>query len=239
MDQFNQQQALTPDATASLSFAPGSIKRVADLLESAENVIDHESNQDPLLNALEPTPIGPNVQVTQEVPAPSFDDTFLSRTLLGGMSRQGLLKSQGDKMMVSQQQFFQNSTEVNLAQRLFLQQQMQQLQQQMQQMQAQPQMQQNQQFPFSFGSTSMNAMLPSTQTKNNINKSPVAAMLNAAPRKSVGPSRKTPPKRTRKYQTGQWNERFEELLKFKQENGHLFVPHSYPANQKLAQWVKR
>jgi len=46
-------------------------------------------------------------------------------------------------------------------------------------------------------------------------------------------------KRTRKYQAGQWNDRFDELLAFRAHHGHMFVPHSYAANQKLAQWVKR
>jgi hypothetical protein len=46
-------------------------------------------------------------------------------------------------------------------------------------------------------------------------------------------------KRYRGYQAGQWNERFQELMQFRKEYGHLFVPHSYPLNQKLAQWVKR
>lgn len=43
----------------------------------------------------------------------------------------------------------------------------------------------------------------------------------------------------RKFQVEQWNERFQELLAFREQHGHLFVPHSYPANQQLAQWVKR
>jgi hypothetical protein len=46
-------------------------------------------------------------------------------------------------------------------------------------------------------------------------------------------------KRTRKYQTGQWNERYQELLQFRVQHGHMFVPHSYKKNCKLAQWVKR
>jgi hypothetical protein len=46
-------------------------------------------------------------------------------------------------------------------------------------------------------------------------------------------------KRSRKYQNCQWNERYQELLQFHRQNGHLYVPHSYPPNQKLAQWVKR
>jgi Helicase associated domain len=47
------------------------------------------------------------------------------------------------------------------------------------------------------------------------------------------------PKRSRKLQIGQWTERFEELLVFREQHGHLFVPHTYPPNQQLAQWVKR
>ncbi|KAL3916416.1 MAG: hypothetical protein SGILL_005190, partial [Bacillariaceae sp.] len=46
-------------------------------------------------------------------------------------------------------------------------------------------------------------------------------------------------KRTRKYQASQWDQRFRELTQFQADTGHMFVPHSYPANQKLAQWVKR
>jgi hypothetical protein len=46
-------------------------------------------------------------------------------------------------------------------------------------------------------------------------------------------------KRARKYQAGQWDHRLKELLDFQSQHGHTFVPHSYPPNQKLAQWVKR
>lgn len=47
------------------------------------------------------------------------------------------------------------------------------------------------------------------------------------------------PKRLRKFRTCQWTERFQELLDFRNQHGHLFVPHSFPPNQQLAQWVKR
>ncbi|KAG7372870.1 helicase domain protein [Nitzschia inconspicua] len=47
------------------------------------------------------------------------------------------------------------------------------------------------------------------------------------------------PVRFRTYQKCQWDDRFQELLIFHQKHGHLLVPHSYPPNQKLAQWVKR
>ena len=55
-----------------------------------------------------------------------------------------------------------------------------------------------------------------------------------------GNKKTTSPKKNsfRCYQKDQWNERYQELLLFRKEYGHLFVPHSYEPNQKLAQWVK-
>ncbi|KAG7338156.1 helicase domain protein [Nitzschia inconspicua] len=45
--------------------------------------------------------------------------------------------------------------------------------------------------------------------------------------------------RFHKNQKYQWDGQFQELLLFHQEHSHLLVRHSYPPNQKLAQWVKR
>ncbi|CAJ1959494.1 unnamed protein product [Cylindrotheca closterium] len=45
--------------------------------------------------------------------------------------------------------------------------------------------------------------------------------------------------RFRGYQEKQWEEQFEELLKFKEQEGHCLVPHTYPENQVLSRWVKR
>merc|ERR1719420_1828947 len=36
-----------------------------------------------------------------------------------------------------------------------------------------------------------------------------------------------------------WNIRFRELIQFREANDHCFVPHSYPSNQKLSQWVRK
>jgi hypothetical protein len=47
------------------------------------------------------------------------------------------------------------------------------------------------------------------------------------------------PVRYRRYQTGLWNDRYQDLLVFQEQHGHLLVPHSYKPNQKLSQWVKR
>lgn len=45
--------------------------------------------------------------------------------------------------------------------------------------------------------------------------------------------------RFRGYQETQWQEQFEELLKFKEAQGNCLVPHTYPENQILSRWVKR
>jgi Helicase associated domain len=82
----------------------------------------------------------------------------------------------------------------------------------------------------------VNAVVPITASLNE-------ALLKESSRKESNlkeTSAKGPDlKRSRKYQSGQWNERYQELLMFRRQCGHLFVPHSYPPNQKLAQWVKR
>ena len=45
--------------------------------------------------------------------------------------------------------------------------------------------------------------------------------------------------RFRLYQAEQWMDRFHDLIQFKELNGHCLVPHSFPSNPQLAQWVKR
>jgi hypothetical protein len=44
---------------------------------------------------------------------------------------------------------------------------------------------------------------------------------------------------SRRLQDGQWNQRFQDLLQFCAGHRHALVPHRYPPNQKLSQWVKR
>lgn len=36
-----------------------------------------------------------------------------------------------------------------------------------------------------------------------------------------------------------WKQRFQELLEFRKQNGHVNVPYDFPPNPPLAQWVKR
>lgn len=46
-------------------------------------------------------------------------------------------------------------------------------------------------------------------------------------------------RRFRDYEADLWSERFAELLQFKEVHGHCLVPHIYPLNPLLSQWVKR
>ena len=46
-------------------------------------------------------------------------------------------------------------------------------------------------------------------------------------------------RRFRSYQCDIWNERFQELVEFKNTFGHCLVPHNWSGNVPLAQWVKR
>ena len=43
----------------------------------------------------------------------------------------------------------------------------------------------------------------------------------------------------RAYQAENWTEKFEQLLRFREEHGHSLVPNFHPENQALAQWAKR
>ena len=46
-------------------------------------------------------------------------------------------------------------------------------------------------------------------------------------------------RRLRSLVSGSWNERFQELIEFRESNDHCFVPHTYPPNPKLSQWVRK
>lgn len=43
----------------------------------------------------------------------------------------------------------------------------------------------------------------------------------------------------RAYQAENWTEKFEQLLRFREDHGHCLVPNFHPENQALAQWAKR
>ena len=45
--------------------------------------------------------------------------------------------------------------------------------------------------------------------------------------------------RFRIYQAEQWGDRFEDMIHFQRHRGHCLVPHNFPENPALAQWVKR
>jgi hypothetical protein len=46
-------------------------------------------------------------------------------------------------------------------------------------------------------------------------------------------------KRFQGHQTSQWSQRLQELKDFLHQSGHCSVPHNYPADQRLAEWVRR
>ncbi|KAL3933401.1 MAG: hypothetical protein SGBAC_010414 [Bacillariaceae sp.] len=45
--------------------------------------------------------------------------------------------------------------------------------------------------------------------------------------------------RYRSYQNDQWDQRYQDLLKFKEKQGHCHVQHTYQENPALARWAKR
>jgi hypothetical protein len=96
------------------------------------------------------------------------------------------------------------------------------------------------------GKFGVSSILPTTSSSSSSCSAAAvaAAAANAAivAKKKTGLQKKQQHhkiRRSRKYNTAQWDERFEELLQFREEHGHLLVPHAYPLNPKLAQWVKR
>ena len=59
------------------------------------------------------------------------------------------------------------------------------------------------------------------------------------PCRSMPSTASAPPIRFKPFHEEKWNYHYEELLAFKEENGHVLVPHTYPAKPHLARWVKR
>lgn len=68
---------------------------------------------------------------------------------------------------------------------------------------------------------------------------PTGNMLPDVKRQRTGYEQSSRAPRFRPYQEKQWQEQFEELLKFKEEHGHCLVPHTFQENQTLSRWVKR
>ena len=64
---------------------------------------------------------------------------------------------------------------------------------------------------------------------------PIKSKLNPYPR----PTQRLKEVKFRAYQAENWTEKFEELLRFREENGHCLVPNCHPENPALAQWTKR
>merc|ERR1719243_307892 len=52
-------------------------------------------------------------------------------------------------------------------------------------------------------------------------------------------STSTTERRSRTLVSSSWNARFQELIQFREANDHCSVPHNYPENPKLSQWVRK
>lgn len=74
---------------------------------------------------------------------------------------------------------------------------------------------------------------PETDDTTNEDGAPKSSADNAAAPNPQGLKRFKP------YHEDKWMENFQQLLKFKEENGNCLVPHTYLPNPLLARWVKR
>jgi hypothetical protein len=191
------------------------MERLSQLLESAEQIVfgvdDASDNLD--LLELEPTPIGPNgiQNIVQEIPFTPFSlhDMIASSTSLKG----GLMMYQS---------FFKNDLTPSIPQDMNLR-------------DWASSFHDTDDVVTSVMETMTTAALPTPTAI--VSSSSLIATAPLQQRKIDNSS--SNPKRSRRFQTGQWNDRYQELLQFREQHGHLFVPHSYEPNQKLAQWVKR
>ncbi len=69
-----------------------------------------------------------------------------------------------------------------------------------------------------------------------------SASPSSSPSPSASPSASGSPKRKRRSRSlssKTWNQRLQELVRFREGHGHCFVPHAYPCNPKLSQWVRK
>lgn len=76
-----------------------------------------------------------------------------------------------------------------------------------------------------------NGRIPDNQHKT-ASTSKISSSTSPSP--SAGKS-----KRTRSLISTSWNERFQELIQFREANDHCCVPHNYPENRRLSQWVRK
>jgi len=89
------------------------------------------------------------------------------------------------------------------------------------------------------------ATTPSTSNRNtNMNVNHNQKLSNNHPSSNSPTATKTKTAKIkeikfRAYQSESWTDKFEELLQFRDKNGHCLVPNCHPENPTLAQWVKR
>ncbi|GKY95991.1 hypothetical protein MPSEU_000559600 [Mayamaea pseudoterrestris] len=69
--------------------------------------------------------------------------------------------------------------------------------------------------------------------------SPASSKGSSPKRRLRECEREDSPKRFRTYQSGNWAQRYEELLAYKEKYGNCMITHTYAENLPLARWVKR
>lgn len=89
------------------------------------------------------------------------------------------------------------------------------------------------------GNTANLVELTCTTTNNGESHIDVATTSHALETSLTRTNLKELPSRFKPFHEEKWNFHFEELLTFKNENGHCLVPHTYPQKSHLARWVKR
>ena len=89
--------------------------------------------------------------------------------------------------------------------------------------------------------TPTSAVAPPTQIihKRELDSQEGQPLQNKRQRVVVDESEEDAARRFRPYQSGQWSDKFDELMIFKKERGHSCVPHTLKENPALARWVKR
>lgn len=75
-------------------------------------------------------------------------------------------------------------------------------------------------------------MTSTNTTNSNINS-------NSNKKSSSSSSPSSAERRARTLVSSSWNARFRELIQFRETHDHCFVPHNYPENPKLSQWVRK
>jgi len=79
-------------------------------------------------------------------------------------------------------------------------------------------------------------LIQRTCIHNDEQKEETSSELSSSSSPSTSSNRS---RRSRSLVSSSWNERFQELIQFREANDHCFVPHKHLQNPKLSQWVRK